>query len=121
MNWNVDHSQSNRGKQFRLDFDLAEEKPQKFLCSPTLMEYKNISIEVVCASCTGTSGNITVHESNVKTGAAPRYSTTETIATGVDVANYLKLTAEIRSAYVHLEMPTLGSTGRMSIIITAKD
>lgn len=122
MNWKIDHSQSNEGLQARLDFDLATDKPRKFVVSPNLLKYRAVSIELICASCTGTSGNVTVHESNIGTGAGPRYSTTETVTTGVDVSNYLKLSADVRSAYLHLEMPAgLGSTGRVTIILTAKE
>lgn len=123
MKWNFDHSHTSEGIQARVEFDLATNKPQKYVVSPNILRHKRISLEVICAGCTGSSGNITIHETNVAVGASGTvFTTAETIAVGVDSRNYLKVVADIMTSHAAFEMPaTLGSVGKVTLVLTAKE
>lgn len=122
MNWKLDHSANLRGVSATITFDLSKETPPRFLPTPDLLMATDCSVEVVCNTCTGTSGAIKIHETNNRNGASGgNYDTTLTVALGVTTSNYTKV-ANVLSQYLALEMPagTVGSTGTLSITVIGK-
>lgn len=122
MNWKNDYAQDNRGIQSTIEFDLAVQKPQRFVISPKLLQFSRISVETICIGATGTAGTLTIHETNSATGSsALNYTTGTTVALGVNSNSYNKIT-DIASSYIAIEFPaTVGAVGKIKLIITGKE
>jgi hypothetical protein len=122
MNWKLDQSSDNHAAVIERTFDLANERPGKYLSTPSdFLRYTLFSVEVVCVECTGTSGNVTIHETNLPNGQGDGvYTTGVTVATGVNSSTYSKVT-NILSNYLAVEFPaTLGTVGHLTIRIVGK-
>lgn len=121
MEWKLDQAQDNHGMIAERTFNLAEEKPRKFLISPNFLRYTNISVEIVCEGATATSGNVTIHETNNSQGGNNgNYTTASVVALGVNSETYTKVN-DILSRYIALEFPgTVGVVGKITVRIVGK-
>ena len=122
MEWTYDHSKDSEGSAHRITFDLATNKPSKTLMPKqhNFLQYKNVSVEIICEGCTGTSGDVKLQESNDK--GSHQYDTTLTVALGVTTANYTKVLDMLATDIVlDFSTATLGSVGKMIITITGKE
>lgn len=120
--WQIDHAQDNQGMMAEISYNLATEKPNKVLISPAFLFYKTCSVEVQCIGCTGTSGDVTLFETNNQQGSTTgSYTTGVTVALGVDSQNYSKV-LNMAARHLALEFPsTLGILGKLIIRIVGKN